>query len=1085
MGKKKLTPTEEKLKGNELFKLGDFNGAVDRYTRAIEKSAPTETRHGEDGQARSVYHLNRAQAWLKLEKWVEAEADCTTAIALCEGAGAGKKASSKAYWRRAMARKQLGTAGREDGAEGERAWRIKCRAAIDDYRKWHHLATEERTADQQSVRLMQDECEALEKRLKQDTSSATPSTPSRAPGVSPSPAQAPTRAPSTSNARLAAIHESHASLRDLWANEKGKIITAWAECAIKDVRVAKVKEAFRGIEGFKVGGREEGREFPELRPDTLATHSNLLDLISSRALRAPPAFAFHLDHVRAQTVLKSRQPPPPPRLYGYGVPRPAPAPQAPLSGYMQILERSSGDSATFGEVVTFNAGNSQKQHDAKKKIAHGEACTLAEGELMLQRQAVLYTGALNAARVLLQMNPDGEVDEEAVEEYEARVKGRDYAGREEYRLERVEETVRGFLGYAEDHLEFLRTDSEYVVDYVLDRISPSVKPNTPVQRLLVKEEALQLFLNAYARQTLWKECLLIISDLKSNFPASLGTSPSVPLPPQYTRKIGLLAKLVDAFVDLAFRELSQSVEHSFEKEFAKMGRESADDEFFAFLDMIAEFQAPGLAPRRPTANRSQVDPLARMFRALTQIDPQRNPEKTWEVVACLNELKALFEARPEQKSRLSRRLVEGLGEYAEAIELREMLLDSHLPRYNKDWADKSTFLANVQPLWISLERCWVKSVTNEMAGEFLQKKTDAALQAMWSAFDRQTSKDCKNLPGTLFDDLLSTDPNKPANSFLNQKKEEEEDEEDDGPPPLVEISSDEEEASDPDEPPPLASLSDLEDSEDSMPDLDYGSDSDYDDAREEYAAALRDTLAAARGARQAAAPPPRPRLNRHRLRAQRTPRQQREPVREPEAGPSSGTAPSARRAARPIDPDAVPDHHEMEIRQRERAAAAAAGEAEHEPRVKKEKVKTRKGPSREESQTEWETTESSASETETEAKLPEGFVFKVARKYYDVWEQMLGGEGVRRSDVAWQDFRQAMEHIGFQAEKGSGSRWKFHPRGELRALGTIVIHEPHPASTMRVFQVHKVEARLQRRYGLHIDRFVIDTSRRDEARSAL
>lgn len=39
-----------------------------------------------------------------------------------------------------------------------------------------------------------------------------------------------------------------------------------------------------------------------------------------------------------------------------------------------------------------------------------------------------------------------------------------------------------------------------VADYVLDRISPSVKPETPVQKLLVKEEALQLFLNGYARQ---------------------------------------------------------------------------------------------------------------------------------------------------------------------------------------------------------------------------------------------------------------------------------------------------------------------------------------------------------------------------------------------------------------------------------------------------------------------------------------------------------------------------------------------------------------------------------------------------------
>ncbi|GAA5909646.1 hypothetical protein JCM6882_008454 [Rhodosporidiobolus microsporus] len=1042
MGKKKLSAAEEKTKGNDLFKQGAYAEAVERYTRAIEKSEAGTGRE----QERSVYYLNRAQGWLKLDncgqaltsshpsppltyKFAEAESDCTAAISLTTGSSSSPgpssssselKPSSKAYWRRASARKELAaTLAAEEGAAG---WRVKARGAIDDYRKWHALAMAEKSADSQSVRIMKEEVEALERK---------------------------------------------------------------AEMAIGDVRKQKVKEALAGVVDLKT--RDGQREYPELLSHTLSTGSNLLDLISARALRAPAAFAFHLDHVRAQTVLKSRQPPPPPRsLYGYAAPRASQTRVRPLSEYMQILELP--DQPAYGEVVTFNAGNEQRQSDAKKKIERGEACTKEEGELMLERQRVLYLGALSAAQGLLALSEgeEDEVDEEAVEEYEARVKARDYAGREEFRLERVEETVKGFLGYAEDHLEFLRGDSEYVADYVLDRISPSAVPGSPVQRMLVREEALQLFLNAFARQTLWKEALSLLSHLRTNFPPTLGTSPSLPLPPVYARKIGLVAKLVDAFVDLAFRELTQSVEHSFEEDLRKIGNLEADDEFFTFLDVVAQFN--GLAARAPssTARREQINPVARMFKALCAIDPSRNPEKTWEVVACLNELKTLFEAHPEQKSKLSRRLVEGLGEYAEAIELREMLLDSHLPRFNKDWADKSTFLSRVQPLWISLERCWVKSVSNDMAGHFIAQKDDTALQSLWSAFDKQCLKDCRALPEQLFDDLLS---DKPAERAPAPTASDDEDEggESDGPPPLVEISESESEDED-DGPPPLVQLSD----EDDLPDMDYGSedDDDYSDddeyrsVREEYAASLRAAIEEGQSAR---ATPPRPRLNRHRLAAQQRQQAPRPAPREPQPGPSSGTAPAAsqRRAAPAVDEAALPDLHELEIRQRERERAAEADAGQAQGQVRREKVKTRKGPSGEDKEKEWETTESSASETETEAAWPEGLILKVSKRGYDVWEQVLGGENIRRSDVAWTDFLMAMHQIGFQADKGSGSRWKFHPRGPLKHMGTIVFHEPHPASTLRVFQVHKIEARLKRRFGLHIERFELDRSRRDEVRSNL
>lgn len=67
--------------GNDLFKLSHFADAVQCYSKAIdkaEKAVGISTSGGtgdgsEDGRReareRSVYYLNRAQGWLKLEKY--------------------------------------------------------------------------------------------------------------------------------------------------------------------------------------------------------------------------------------------------------------------------------------------------------------------------------------------------------------------------------------------------------------------------------------------------------------------------------------------------------------------------------------------------------------------------------------------------------------------------------------------------------------------------------------------------------------------------------------------------------------------------------------------------------------------------------------------------------------------------------------------------------------------------------------------------------------------------------------------------------------------------------------------------------
>ena len=83
-----------------------------------------------------------------------------------------------------------------------------------------------------------------------------------------------------------------------------------------------------------------------------------------------------------------------------------------------------------------------------------------------------------------------------------------------------------------------------VSEQILDRIPTTVKPGSAVFMMLAKEETIVLILNAFARQSIWNECLAVISELRKHDPRC-GTTVSVPLSDDYIRKIGLLAKLVE------------------------------------------------------------------------------------------------------------------------------------------------------------------------------------------------------------------------------------------------------------------------------------------------------------------------------------------------------------------------------------------------------------------------------------------------------------------------------------------------------------------------------------------------------------
>ena len=90
MEEAKKLAEKEKAAGNEHFKAKRWDKAVECYTRAMKYDSTN-----------AVYPANRAMCLLKLEKYEDAEKDCTTAVRI-------DPKYTKAFYRRATARKQQG-----------------------------------------------------------------------------------------------------------------------------------------------------------------------------------------------------------------------------------------------------------------------------------------------------------------------------------------------------------------------------------------------------------------------------------------------------------------------------------------------------------------------------------------------------------------------------------------------------------------------------------------------------------------------------------------------------------------------------------------------------------------------------------------------------------------------------------------------------------------------------------------------------------------------------------------------------------------------------------------------------------------
>lgn len=84
----------EKAKGNDCFRAGEYTAALQHYSGAIDAA------DGIEATAKAVLYCNRAMANIKLERWMSARNDATQAIAL-------DASNTKAWVRRAQAHLKL------------------------------------------------------------------------------------------------------------------------------------------------------------------------------------------------------------------------------------------------------------------------------------------------------------------------------------------------------------------------------------------------------------------------------------------------------------------------------------------------------------------------------------------------------------------------------------------------------------------------------------------------------------------------------------------------------------------------------------------------------------------------------------------------------------------------------------------------------------------------------------------------------------------------------------------------------------------------------------------------------------------
>ncbi|GAA5913040.1 hypothetical protein JCM6882_005544 [Rhodosporidiobolus microsporus] len=797
----------------------------------------------------------------------------------------------------------------------------------------------------------------------------------------------PTTSESPLPEKLVAISVAHHALSYLWQARKGVLITA----CMNQVGSMRLKAIVKLA----------------LEHPVLAKDINVLNFISTRALRSPADAAFLLDLHEARTHLVTsdrflRLPLPPPR-----VPHPFP------TQYMLTVDARAH--RTYGTVITVDLDDSASVEIARHRFLTGQACTVKHGEALIERQRVAYEVALNAARLLLHDTLDIEIPSvAALSEYEGGMKEREWAGREPYSFQALVSISANLKRATNAHMKAVQTDPSYVLETVARRLNLN---NGSVMTVPDIKTALgEIFISAYARQTLWRDAVELIQEPEmKNQLRSTGVLPFLHSSSRYENKLALLANIIEEYVNRTHQDFKAMVESNWSWE--AVGQ--ADYERYKASDATV-LDAP---PRLFFSRIAALDPL----------DPLLSPIELVNMLA-----------------RLKRHIDQDNSTTLPFAALKSFF----------SFVSPSPTLTKLDPLLAQMTDSWERGIPLPLVNDLFTLQSGDALDIIWDFFEEAIERDLGDTPDRLLAALLrprTPDSDSEGPTYDRTVKV--------LPPREPSEASDEtyeEELSSEEEP------SSQDDSGNAEP-----SDDEELVVNSATISLGGMTLLPEDDRPPSLSPATLPPSSHRSPRS----RKSRSIAPEPPPGPSSGKNPLA--LARAEKAAASPPTVSAPSSPRVEDASKTTREKRRQQLAEVE-VKDEQGvnAASEKRAAFWKVTESAVEKRSAggvprqsnRTVLPPKFRLSVLKKSFETFHDLF-----EHKRVSWRRFNQAMTEIGFSIPEASGNSFKFIPSGPLAVHQPVPInfHRPHSATFFIQGQSRETAQILGEHYGLRKEHFVL------------
>ncbi|GAA5900099.1 hypothetical protein JCM6882_002613 [Rhodosporidiobolus microsporus] len=512
---------------------------------------------------------------------------------------------------------------------------------------------------------------------------------------------------STTAEKLHTIYTAHNALKILWDEKKEDLVAAWKRIPEEPDRLFLCADAL----GELFEEEEDWDKYPELEAGNLYLKNNLLDLVFARATRSPPVSAFHLD-LPATTSYKPRDP---------------------SLASLSLNDNSNGEYMLLtDDPYGFPYGTPLPStfSTLPSLVANSEACPLAVGEAVLDRQRLSYLVALRGARLLYfaASNPQAQRDWrggggisarelwrrfEKMREYKARA----YVGREEWEAGRLKLSAALFSlpRKAQEYVERIKTEAYYVHELLLDSLTSQ---DGRVHLAEAKGTLRRLIFNAHARYLLSMEMDEAFS-ASFGYAKNVGTSPSVAFPPDYERRIATFANVVDEYVKIIDADFRASVKGNY-------GHFANED--FDSLEL-------------------HYTGLERLLGKAASINPLSSSTATWELLNVFgyidgsveySEVPSVGSGARVVSTEIPSPLREIWEDYRDILRFRELLVDSHRPRFSREKAN-------------SFDR----SIAHNTVKRFLLQPSSYLYESILNAFSDDVESSLNSDLDSLFNDLLT------------------------------------------------------------------------------------------------------------------------------------------------------------------------------------------------------------------------------------------------------------------------------------------------------------------------------------------